>query len=219
MRDTRAVAISFVSVWLLLELIAIAALATHERLALHASINCCHSSGLDAFFKVFTHVADGLVPTFLALLLLLRDWRSFMMMGLSCGLSAIVVQLLKRNWFADQDRPSMFKEELGTMDWVSGIELHQHFSFPSGHSTAAFAMCFSVAIIFAKNRWPAALLSVLAASLAFSRIYLSQHFLRDAAAGSALGLLVAMAIWWWLYRSPFASRRWLNRTPIKRQNQ
>lgn len=219
MRDTRSVVVSFVAVWLLFEVVATMALATHDRLVLHAAMNCCHRGFLDAFFRVFTHGADGLVPTFLALFLLLRDWRSFLMMGLSCGLSAIAVQVLKRNWFAEEDRPSMFMDRLGPMDWVTGIDLHQHFSFPSGHSTAAFAMCFSLAVIFARNPWAAALLSLLSALLAFSRIYLSQHFLRDAAAGSALGLMVAVVIWWWLYRSEFARRPWLSRSLLKRQNQ
>lgn len=219
MRDTRSIAAFFLVSWLLMELLALSVLATHERLALHAAMNCCHADWLDAFFKVFTHVADGLVPTFLALYLLLRDWRSFMMMGLSCGLSAIAVQVLKRNWFADEDRPSMFADQLGPMDWVSGIDLHQHFSFPSGHSTAAFAMCFSLAVIFGRKAWSGALLAVVAGLLAYSRIYLSQHFLRDAAAGSALGLAVALAVWWWLYRSDFSGRPWLVRSPFKRQNQ
>lgn len=219
MRDTRFVVISFLVTWLLMELVAVSMLIGHDRLALHKAMNCCHVPWLDAFFKVFTHAADGLVPTLIALLLLLRDWRSFLMMGLSCGLSAIAVQVLKRNWFADQDRPSMFVEQLGPMDWVTGIDLHQHFSFPSGHSTAAFAMCFSLAVIFGRTSWSGAMLAMLAGLLAYSRIYLSQHFLRDAAAGSALGLAFAVAVWWCIYRSSFTGRAWLERSPFRRQNQ
>lgn len=206
-------------VWLALEVAALIALTSTEKLALHARMNCCHSPAMDSFFSLFTHLADGLVPTFLALVLLLsRDWRAFLLMGLGCGLSALCVQGLKHSWFASEDRPSAFAEQLGAMDWVSGVELHRHFSFPSGHSTAAFAMCFALAVLLNRKAGAFAL-ALLAALLAFSRIYLSQHFLRDAAAGSALGLGVALLVWWWLYRSPFSRKAWLSRAPFRRQNQ
>lgn len=206
-------------VWLVLEVAALIALTTTEKLVLHARMNCCHCPVADSFFSIFTHLADGLVPTFLALALLLsRDWRAFLLMGLGCGLGALCVQALKRSWFASEDRPSAFMEQLGTMDWVGGVELHRHFSFPSGHSTAAFAMCFALAVLVNRKGWAFAL-ALIAALLAFSRIYLSQHFLRDAAAGSALGLSVAWLVWWWLYQSPFSRKAWLSRAPFRRQNQ
>ena len=78
-------------------------------------------------------------------------------------------------------------------------------SFPSGHTAAAFALysfiCFNV-------RRPKILISILCFLLAievgFSRMYLLFHFLRDVTAGAALGLLVAVAMFfaqWHVFRS------------------
>lgn len=189
------------------------------KMPLHASINCCHAPSLDLFFALFTHLADGLVPTAAALILLMtRDLRTFLMMGLSCGLSALAVQLLKRTLFADMDRPYRFSDMLGSMDWVEGIDLHLHFSFPSGHSTAAFSMCLALAVVMGRRHW-AVPLALLAGLLAFSRVYLSQHFLQDIAAGSILGTITAMAVHHALYRSPFARKAWLAQRLFRRQNQ
>jgi membrane-associated phospholipid phosphatase len=187
-----------------------------EQLALHAWINARHLPWADVLFRYGTHLADGLVPTVLSLLLLGKDLRSFLMMGLSCGFSAIITQLLKRQVFDGHDRPAMFRAELGEMDWVSGLELNNHFSFPSGHATAALAMCFALAVIIGKPRWSWVMIA-LAGLLAFSRVYLSQHFTEDILAGAVIGTLTAWAVYRWLYISAFSERLFLDRSIFKRK--
>lgn len=209
----------FTITWIVIASIVLIIVLNTDKLALHAAINSCHGHWTDLFFSRLTHLADGLVPTFLALALLaFRDLRSFLMMGLSAGLSAIVVQLLKRNVFPDADRPFMFKQQLGAMDWVAGIDMNHYFSFPSGHSTTAFSMCCALSVIIGRVRW-AWPLALLAALLAFSRVYLSQHFTEDILAGSLLGTVTGLGMYWWLYVSAFSRRAWLERTLWKRQNQ
>lgn len=210
---------TFTLVWAGMALVVFILVLATDKLALHAAINSAHAPIADLFFRYATHLADGLVPTAIALaLLLLSDLRSFMMVGLSAGLSAIIVQLAKRNVFADADRPFMFKDRLGNMDWVAGIEMNHYFSFPSGHATAAFSTCIALAVIIGRSQW-AALLALIAALLAFSRVYLSQHFTEDILAGSLLGTSTGLLVYWWLYRSPFSRRRWLDRRVFRRQNQ
>lgn len=210
---------AFVITWALIALCVLVVVLATEKLALHAWINCCHTAWADQFFTYVTFLADGFVPTILALVLLFtRDLRTFLMMGLSPGLSAIIVQLLKRNVFGASDRPFMFKEQLGTMDWVQGIEMNHYFSFPSGHSTCAFSMCIALAVIIDRPRW-ALVFAVFAAVLAFSRVYLSQHFTEDVLAGSLLGTVTGCLIHWWLYRSAFSKKAWLDRRIGRTQNQ
>lgn len=195
--------------------VGLAAVATSDRLALHAAINCCHAHVLDRFFAAFTHLADGLVPALLALIILVtRDLRSFLMMGLSSGLSAIITQSLKRGPFAHEGRPSTHREALGAMDWVEGIDLHVATTFPSGHSTAAFSMCLALAVVLGRRHW-AIPLAIVAGLLAFSRVYLSQHFTEDIIAGSLIGTLTAVAVHHWLYRTRFADSPWLNRRVLR----
>jgi len=200
----------------LLFLIGLLVVLNTEQLALHGSINARHLPWADIVFRYGTHLADGLVPTVLSLLLLGKDVRSLLMMGLSCGFSAIITQFLKRQVFNGHDRPAMFRAELGEMDWVSGLELNNHFSFPSGHATTALAMCFALTVIIGKQRWSWSMV-VLAALLAFSRVYLSQHFTEDILGGAAIGMVTAWAVYRWLYVSTFSHRPFLDRSIFKRK--
>jgi undecaprenyl-diphosphatase len=64
-------------------------------------------------------------------------------------------------------------------------------SFPSGHSATAFA-CATVLASLAP-RWRVSFF-ILAALIAFSRIYNGVHYPTDVLAGSALGVLVGLAV-------------------------
>src|SRR5574344_1862652 len=69
------------------------------------------------------------------------------------------------------------------------------YSFPSGHTTAAFA--FATCLLFYKNKaWPYFL--AFAFIMAFSRLYLYVHFPTDILAGMLIGLLCG----WLGYRIP-----------------
>lgn len=210
------VARRFMVVGILLAVPALVALLSMDRYQFHVAMNAVHTPQADVFFTHFTHVADGLVPTALALVMLMVNYRAFLMVGLSCGLSAIVTQFLKRQVFAHMHRPVRFQEELGDgMQWVNDLELHHHFSFPSGHATAAFSMCLALAVVIGKRQW-AIPLALLAGLLAYSRVYLSQHFTEDVLAGAAVGSAATYAVYRWLYRSPFSMRPWLERRPFQR---
>jgi undecaprenyl-diphosphatase len=68
-------------------------------------------------------------------------------------------------------------------------------SFPSGHSASAFGGAWLLNRTFPR-RW--GLRYVLASLVAFSRIYLGDHYPGDVASGSLLGLLFAMLFRWLL---------------------
>lgn len=76
-------------------------------------------------------------------------------------------------------------------------------SFPSGHSASAFGGAWLLNHTF-ERRW--GLRYVLASMVAFSRIYLGDHYPGDVASGSLLGLLFAM-----FFRRIFSRRRAGNR--------
>lgn len=216
MRRSRAVN-PFLWTWALFSVVLLGAILGTDKLALHRTLHPFHSLGLDRAMSGLTYLADGWVPTSLALLLLLfRDVRSFLMVGLSCGFSALIVQVLKRLF--DEDRPHMFKARLGDLHWVDGVELHHHLSFPSGHATAAFSMCFALAVLI-DRRAAGWIMACFAALLAYTRVYLSQHFAEDILAGAALGTMTAVVVGWWLYSSSFASRKWLRKGPLVHLNQ
>ncbi len=185
-----------------------------DHLALHMAVNRFHAPWADVLFPYFTELGNGLMPATVALILLWKSWRSFLMVGLSALFSAIVVQSLKHFVFGDIDRPSMFLAKMPGLHVVIGMDLHHHFSFPSGHSTTAFSMCAALAVVVGKPV-PAALLAVLAALLAFSRVYLSQHFSEDVLAGALVGTVVTIGVYFLLYRTAWGRRTAMDRPPFR----
>jgi undecaprenyl-diphosphatase len=65
-------------------------------------------------------------------------------------------------------------------------------SFPSDHSTAAFAVATAVAL---RMRPLGAVLLVLAAVLAAGRVFLGLHYPSDVVAGAGLGAAAALVCW------------------------
>lgn len=71
------------------------------------------------------------------------------------------------------------------------IERQPDWSFPSGHSASSFA---AAAVIFLNHRrtgWPAV---VLAALIAFSRLYVGVHYPTDVLFGALSGILIGTAV-------------------------
>jgi undecaprenyl-diphosphatase len=67
------------------------------------------------------------------------------------------------------------------------IVTRDRFSFPSGHSTTAFAVALSLGSFYPEAR---PLLLVLAANVAVSRVIVGMHFLSDILVGSGMGALL-----------------------------
>ena len=65
-------------------------------------------------------------------------------------------------------------------------------SFPSGHATTSFACAATLSPFL--PRYAAALLYVVAAAIAYSRVYVGVHYPLDVLGGAALGLLVATTL-------------------------
>ena len=74
---------------------------------------------------------------------------------------------------------------------VFRVRAPDRFSFPSGHTINAFAICGVVAHEFAALT---PLLTALAAGIGASRVVLGLHYVSDVVVGAVLGLLIAGAI-------------------------
>ena len=66
-------------------------------------------------------------------------------------------------------------------------------SFPSGHATASFA-CATVLAFHAPRAAP--VFFILAAAIAWSRVYVGVHYPLDVLGGAALGVAIAIALRW-----------------------
>lgn len=102
--------------------------------------------------------------------------------------SDLVAQLLSyglRDWIGRRRPPLVYPEPRPL------VHLPHSGSFPSGHSTAAFACAAVIAWRAPRFAFPAFLL---AGAIAWSRVYVGVHWPLDVFGGAALGLLVATAL-------------------------
>lgn len=76
---------------------------------------------------------------------------------------------------------------------VTLIKAENDFSFPSGHTIAAFEGAFSIFMHNKKWGGPALILAVL---IGFSRLYLRMHYFTDVIAAAILGIVLAVAAYY-----------------------
>jgi undecaprenyl-diphosphatase len=104
--------------------------------------------------------------------------RLMLLLGLGAGLATVISQALKR--LACRPRPSA----AGLDGFVPRVDCPDEFSFPSGHTSVAFAV--AVAMIGESVLLGTGCL-VLATGIGGSRVYLGAHYPLDVAAGVLVG--------------------------------
>ena len=77
---------------------------------------------------------------------------------------------------------------------VNGVDLAGFHSFPSGHALSAFALFFCLLFI-SKNHFMKIVYFSLAGIAAYSRVYLSQHWLIDIYVGSIIGVCFSLLMY------------------------
>ncbi len=161
------------------------------KAALHLAINQWHSGFFDNFFKYVTLLGNGWAVFLLALIFLFVRIRHTVIFLAGNLLITIFVQAGKHLIFPDTMRPVAYFKGIHSLHLVKGVTMYAFNSFPSGHSATAFGI-FVMLIFLIKNRGLKFLWLTVALLTAFSRVYLSQHFMGDILAGSLIGTLVML---------------------------
>ncbi|MBU3714274.1 MAG: phosphatase PAP2 family protein [Ferruginibacter sp.] len=154
-------------------------------------LNSIHNKPLDVFFAGFTFIGDGIFAVLLCVILFLfiKTQRLSMVLMVSYIVSGLLAQLVKH--FINSPRPISFFTPEQYNKYLEGVHIAGAYSFPSGHTTTAFALATVLACF--TNKKLLQLVYLLLASLAgYSRIYLGQHFLTDVLCGAILGTLIAV---------------------------
>ena len=195
----------------------------------HLMLNTFHAPWLDYTMRGFTILAEYGIYVAIVVLLFRRAGFSAIMAASSL-LSTLIAQVLKHILVAP--RPALwFSENMPDVELtlVEGVKMNYLFSFPSGHTTAAFT--FAMAMVYVVENSPLltdkkqarvawqCLLFLLAALCGYSRIYMSQHFASDVLAGCLIGTCSSLLVClltdrlrltsqpWWHWRISFPHRQ------------
>lgn len=179
---------------------------------LHLMLNSLCGRGFDRFFVYLTYFGDGVVVLILAMLAGYSQAKSkirYLFLGFSiCLIAGLLAQFFKKVVFNGMPRPMGYFTE-GALQLVDGVKIHSWNTFPSGHTTSIVTLMLFCAYLYGKKPWIQVLFAVFACGVAYSRVYLSQHFLEDVVGGSVLSILVfflfARTLYTWF---EFADVRW-----------
>lgn len=153
------------------------------------ALNETHTPGLDIFFTYYNYLGDGIFSIVLCVLLFFLKQKKLAIYLLVAYLSSGLISQVFKNLIYSP-RPRIYFETHHIFFQLdrfatSGIGLN---SFPSGHTTSAFAMATVLALFCSNKYW--SLLFLAGAILAgYTRIYLAEHFPVDVLAGALIGIV------------------------------
>lgn len=202
----------YVVAYLILLFTILGMLYVYPKLELHLMLNSHHTGIQDTFFLYFSILAEGPLYVLALLPMLWKKFRLPLFFAL-CELSAgTILQVLKH--IISHPRPVSAFEEYSdaVLPVVQGVDLHHSNSFPSGHASTFFVFCTCCVLLLAYRYGQrarqnsqescilpcvlAVLLVAFAALGAYSRIYLSQHFLSDVCVGSIIGVVTPLLMFY-----------------------
>ena len=176
-------------------------------------LNTYHSKFFDWFFIIYTNAGDGLfsIAIFLLLLKLRRPLPGWEIV-FTFLLSGLIAQIVK-NIFP-MPRPKTLLGDSGYAHFLDGITHVGNASFPSGHSASAFGLALILSI-FQKDKRMSMLYFLAAVLVCYSRIYLGQHFLQDVLAGSVIGVISALIVYFTIANKPAWFKKWKEREALR----
>lgn len=161
-------------------------LTTLDFQILHAIQRNFSCSVLDFLMPKITALGNGgILWILLAILLLIlpKTRKNGIQLGVGCVGCGLIGNLFLKNVIA-RNRPCWIE------DHTMLIAMPTDFSFPSGHTMVSFA---AATVLWHWNRKVGIAAYLLAAVIAFSRLYLFVHFPSDVFAGAVIGILIGIA--------------------------
>jgi membrane-associated phospholipid phosphatase len=178
--------------FLVIFLTGLALLPFYKKGAIELIINAYHHPVLDDFFRMITHLGDGLILIIPIILFIFHKYCYLVLLTLSTLIHLVLVHIGKKWIFQGMPRPAEFFKDIPFYE-VPGIQLHHWGSFPSGHTTTAFMLASFFYLVLPKKFKIHAFLMGIASIVGLSRVYLMQHFLMDIWAGAILGVVSTLA--------------------------
>lgn len=181
-------------------LLAVVSMLLNEKCLLHRAMNAWHAPFFDTFFKYITHLGDGITFGVLVLAFAFLKRRMILVVLSSGILTFLITYLFKKILFHGSYRPAM-DVGIDSLHWVEGVKIAYWGTFPSGHAITIFAIATILCLYFRKSKLQYLWIAV-ALIVAYSRVYLSLHFLVDVFVGSIFGILIGFLSMTLFYKLP-----------------
>jgi membrane-associated phospholipid phosphatase len=196
----------FLVPWLVFVILAGIILLSFSTSQIHLAVNARNNAFLDWLMPWVTLGADGWTIVVSCLLMFAWSKRAGLFISIACLVPSAITWWLKAYPFYGTPRPKWYFTNIDKvkLHYVPGVVNWEYDSFPSGHTTVAFAFFFAVALCL-RSKKAAALCFLAAIGVGYSRIYLSQHFLLDVFAGSIIGTITTLIIF-----AEASRRKWID---------
>jgi membrane-associated phospholipid phosphatase len=162
-------------------------------------INRHYDLFFDDFFEIYTNAGNGFFAIFIGIVLILFfNIRFGLAVLASFAMEGIIVQVFKQLIYTDRPRPWAEYGQEFQLHLVKNFIPYTNNSFPSGHTATAFCLA-AIFILLRPGKLLSWIVFILALLVAYSRIYLSQHYFIDIYVGSLIGVSSAMIIYYYFY--------------------
>lgn len=181
---------------------------SYSKAEMHIWANQINSPFFDTFFKYATHLGDGTMIAVLTVILIFIRYRYALAFLIASLLTSGFVHLFKQLLMEEAYRPSKYFElfESYQLYLVEGVTLRSLQTFPSGHTSTAFNVFLMVALL-TRNNYLKVICFIAAVVIAYSRVYLSQHFFIDTVVGSLIAVVCILIVYYWSLRW---DRKWID---------
>ena len=146
------------------------------------------SSTMNSFMLAMTQIGEAWLPI-IGILLAYQygNMDAFVVQKVlwSFAISGLIAQIIKH--LVDRDRPCIVLADAKVVGPAPSSQ-----SFPSGHTTSAFAICTILSLIIPNATIPFFLLALLCG---ISRIYLGVHWPSDVVVGALLGTITSLIVY------------------------
>lgn len=189
----------FIVIYFLYNFIALALIQYFGKDQLQLFINKYHHIFFDYFFKYYTNLGTtGLFIILIGYIIWKSNWITLGYLAITEIIASLINLFVKRTFFKHVHRPSYyFYQKNIEIYLVEGEKLQIPYTFPSGHTLLAIIITMTLCTMTNK-RWLQILFSLNFIGIAYSRMYLSKHFMIDTLGGATLGFFVFIFVYYCL---------------------
>ena len=162
-------------------------------------INQFHIKPLDYFFDYYTEIGtSGLFILLIIYTIFKSNWITLGYLIGTESIAGIINLIIKKTFFKAVYRPAYyFQQKQIDLYLIDYYKMQEVYTFPSGHSLMAIVIAMTMCTM-TKNRALQFLFILNFVVIAYSRMYLSKHFMIDTIGGATLAFFTFIFVYYLL---------------------